>query len=303
MAEGIRARHARFCRHASGKCNCTPSFEAFVYSRRDDKKIRRSFSGKGALAAAKAWRVDAGNALNRGRLRAPTQTTLREAAEEWLEGAKSGAIPNRAGQRYKPAAWRGYERSLNLRILPELGGMRLSAIARADVQDFADKLTSEGLSASTVQNTLDPLRVIFRRAIRRDVIAVDPTENLELRRPDGRRDRIARPDEAAALLNALPDEERALWATAMYAGLRRGELRALRWSDVDLAAEPAVIHVRRTWDDSEGELDDTKTDAGRRVVPLIAKLRVLLAEHGLRTTRAGDDLVFGRTAADPFTPT
>ena len=64
-----------------------------------------------------------------------------------------------------------------------------------------------------------------------------------------------------------------------------------------------MIHVRRTWDDSEGELDDTKTDAGRRMVPLTAKLRVLLAEHGLRTTRAGDDLVFGRTAADPFTPT
>ncbi len=35
----------------------------------------------------------------------------------------------------------------------------------------------------------------------------------------------------------------------------RGELRGLRWSDVDLASEPAVIRVRRTWDDVEGEVE------------------------------------------------
>jgi integrase len=61
---------------------------------------------------------------------------------------------------------------LALRILPRLGHLRLSAVTRAAVQDFADELTAQGLSASTVQNTLDPLRVIFRRAIRRDVVAV-----------------------------------------------------------------------------------------------------------------------------------
>lgn len=119
MAEGIRARHSRSCRsRGGGKCNCRPSYEAHVYSRRDDKKIRKTFTGSGALDAAKGWRTDALNALNRGRLRAPTQTTLAQAAAEWLEGAKSGAIPNRAGDRYKPAALRGYERSLTLRILP-----------------------------------------------------------------------------------------------------------------------------------------------------------------------------------------
>jgi integrase len=142
-------------------------------------------------------------------------------------GCEVGGDPDRAGDRDKPAALRGYERSLNLRILPALGHVRLSQIARADVQDFADRLTGEGLSASTVQNTLDPLRVIFRRAIRRDVISVDPTEHLELRRPKGKRDRIATPTEAIALLEPLPDFERVPYAAAFYTGLRRGELRAL----------------------------------------------------------------------------
>ena len=64
---------------------------------------------------------------------------------------------------------------------------------RRDVQEFANRLTREGLSASTVQNTLDPLRVIYRRAIRDEEVTADPTERLELRRPDGRRERIADP--------------------------------------------------------------------------------------------------------------
>lgn len=177
--------------------------------------------------------------------------------------------------------------------------MRLSAITRADVQDFADKLTAEGLAPSTVANTLDPLRVIFRRAIRRDVLAVDPTEHLELRRPKGRRERIATPTEAVALLAPLPDFERVLYATAMYTGMRRGELRALRRSDVDLPAR--VIHVRRGWDDVEGE-QDGKSEAAERDVPILDPLAPELAAHLLRLAPGGDPLVFGLGADEPFYP-
>lgn len=295
MAAGIRARHGRSCAaRQDRRCNCRPSYEAWVYSRRDDRKIRKTFSSE---AAAKAWRADALNALNRGRLRAPTQTTLDQAAGEFLAGARDGSIPNRSGHRYKPATIRGYERCLRERVLPTLGHMRLTDIARADVQDLADRLTGEGLSASTVQNILDPLRVIFRRAIRRDVVAVDPTEHLELRRPKGQRDRIAAPGEAVELLSMLPDFERALWATAMYAGLRAGELRALRWPDVDLPGR--VIHVRRGWDDEEGE-QDGKSDAAERDVPILDPLARELAAHKLRSGGSGDALVFGLTAEQPF---
>jgi integrase len=136
--------------------------------------------------------------------------------------------------------------------------------------------------------------VILRRAIRRDEMAVDPRVELELPAVRGR---IAGRAEAAMLIDALPESERALWAPALYAGLRRGELRAMRWSDVDLAGEPAVIHVRRTWDDTEGEVD-VKTEAGHRTVPLTGRLRALVVEHGLTTRRGGDDLV---SAAPPAT--
>ena len=62
-----------------------------------------------------------------------------------------------------------------------------------------------------------------------------------------------------------------------------------------------MIHVRRTWDDVEGEVQ-VKTEAGFRAVPVTANLRELLVDHHLATRRGGDDLVFGRTVADPFVP-
>lgn len=295
--QGVRARHGRTCRSRNGgRCNCSPSYEAWVFSKRDGKKVRKSFP---TMAAAKAWRADALSALNRGQLRAPTRTSVRELADEWLAGARDGTVRSRNGRPYKPSALRGYDRVLRLRVLPALGEHRLSDVRRLDVQDLVDRMLRDGHSASTINNTLDPLRAIFRYALRRELVAVNPCADLDVPRPTGRRERIASPAEARALIDALPDSERALWATAFYAGLRRGELRALRWSDVDLPARE--LRVRRGWDDHEGEVE-AKTHAGRRTVPLVGVLTPELAAQKLRTGRDDDDLVFGVSADEPFEP-
>ena len=97
------------------------------------------------------------------------------------------------------------------------------------LQDFVDQLSAQGLSPSSVRNTMLPLRAIFRRAHRRNDVAINPTLKLTLPAVRGRRERTAHPQEAAALIQALPALDRALWATAIYAGLRRGELQALTW--------------------------------------------------------------------------
>lgn len=92
-------------------------------------------------------------------------------------------------------------------------------------------------------------------------------------------------------------DQAALWATAFYAGLRRGELRAIRWTDVDLGG--AVLHVRRSWDNIEGE-QTPKSMSGIRDVLILPQLGRELGRHGLDSGRAGDDLVFGRSAREPF---
>ena len=233
-------------------------------------------------------------------MRAPTPTTVAEAAAAWLDGVEAGTVRNRTGRTYKPSALRGYERALRKRVLPALGHVKLSELHRRDVQEFADRLLADGLDPSTINNTLDPLRAIYRRALRREEVAINPTAELELAKARGRRERTAAPAEAASLLAALPDSDRTLWATAFYAGLRRSELRALRWSDIDFEARE--LRVQRAWDDVEGELYDGKSDAAARTVPILAALRPELAAHKLRTGRGGDALVFGVTDTRPFEP-
>jgi len=78
----------------------------------------------------------------------------------------------------KPSAVRAYGQALKHRAFPVLGGKRLTAISHNVLQDFADRLLGEGLSASSVRNTILPLRAIFRRAHRRGDVAVNPTLKL-----------------------------------------------------------------------------------------------------------------------------
>jgi len=230
-------------------------------------------------------------------LRPPSKLTLREAAEAWLKGAVEGTVRTRSGDAYKPSALRGYEAALRNRILPQLGAHRLSEIRNPDVQDFVDRLLAQGLDPSTIRNAVMPLRAIYRRALSRGDVALNPTTGLELPAVRGRRDRIATPDEAAALLAALADQERALWATALYAGLRRGELMALDWKHIDLAV--GVIRVERSFDPHAQKFISPKSRAGMRKVPIASALREQLIAHKLRSGRSGG-LVFPTSAGTPF---
>lgn len=186
---------------------------------------------------------------------------------------------------------------MRLRVLPVFGPARLADLGRPDLQAFADELLANGLSPSGIQVALLPVRAIYRRAISRGELVVNPCSGLHLPAVRGRRERYASAEEAEALIAVVPARDREIWATAMYAGLRLGELRALRVVDVDVAR--GVIHVERGWDPAEGEIK-LKSHAGRRKVPVAAVLRDHLLDLLGRSDRTDSDLIFGRTAESPF---
>ena len=295
-AQGIYRVHTRGC--DGSRCRCAPMFEATVYASRERKLVRKRHR---TLTEAKRWRSEISTAAGKGEAVVPTRKTVNEAADELIAGMKAGTIMNRSGRVYKPSVVRGYEASLRLHIRPEIGTLKLSQVNRDRVRRLLRKWTSEGQTPSTVRNNLDPLRVIFREALEVEPATTDPTAGLRVPHGSGRRERVANRAEAQQLIDALPAGQQAFWACAFYGGLRRGELRALRWDDVDLDVAGGAIHVRRSWDDHEGDVA-TKTVAGERAVPLAGVLRRLLLAHKLASGRNGDELVFGRTAVDPFIP-
>ena len=153
-AVGVRQRHGRRC--IGGRCEC--SWEAFVYSKADRRKIRKTFATQ---AAARAWREETVVSVRRMLVRASSGVTLDQAARTWLEGARGGWIRTRSGDRYKPAAIRAYEAGWRLRVKPRLGSRRLSEITRNDLQDLVDSLLAENFKPSTVVVTVMSLRVIY----------------------------------------------------------------------------------------------------------------------------------------------
>jgi integrase len=187
---------------------------------------------------------------------------------------------------YKPSTIRNYESSFNVHVLPVLGHIAVAKLRRRDVQVMVERLALT-LAGSTVRNAVEPLQVICRHAVVREIIESNPCDGIELparvgRRfaasEDGlRRETIATPGEADALIQALPAiADRAVWATAFYAGLRRGELRGLELKHVDL--ERHELRVERAWDALEGAIDP-KSQTATRVIPINAELAHILRKH------------------------
>lgn len=297
-AEGIQPRHSKTCEtRKDGTCTCGDllHWQASAWDPVTRKKIRRTFP---TLAAAKAWRADASVAIRKNELRAVRSPTVAEAADDLLAGMRDGSIRARAGREFKPSTINSYDASLRTRIVPALGRRRLSEVTRGDLMILVERMLREGLDPSTIRNVLMPVRLIYRRALNAGIVSVNPTVGLALPSSIGRRDRIATPPEAAALLAALPEADRALWGIALYAGLRAGEIGGLDWQAIDF--DRGMITVERAWCWKSSSFVAPKSRSGRREVPMVGPLRQLLLEHRLRTGRR-DGLVFvGRNGTGVF---
>lgn len=298
MAQPIK-RHSNGCPAKDGeRCRCNAGWEASVYLAREGRKKRRTFKSK---AEARSWLIDSEQAAKQGTLRAtPRDTrTVAAALEAFVAGMADGTIRPKGRGSYARATLRSYEKSVRLHLIPAFGTVRVAELRRADVQDLADELLADGLAPSTASNALDPLRALYRRLEDRDEIAYNPAQRIDLPPKKSLKPaRIVPAAEAAELIAALPPADRPLRAAAFYAGLRRGELQALRVRDVDLSK--SEIRVERGWDQVEGAKPPKWESA--RTVPLLARLRDFLDQHVIETGRLGDDLIFGRTETSAFAP-
>ncbi len=219
-----------------------------------------------------------------------TGATFADAAAAFLGYAE----PDRG---CKPSTLRDYRSRIASRLLPEFGDRRLEEITSRDVERWRARIVASGgepLSNKTKNNLLVLLHGILRRAVTVYGLTHNPVATVEPHRvwPSGDIE-VFSPEEVWALARAAASEQaRAIYLTAAFAGLRRGELLALRWRDVDFAGH--TIRVRANW--AARQLTTPKSGKVRSV-PMAPDVAQALAELGKRDLFTGDDdLVFASVA-------
>ncbi|CAN5220264.1 site-specific integrase [soil metagenome] len=204
-------------------------------------------------------------------------------------------IANRELLGLKPGTLSDYESYLRVHLVPFFGAHLLDEIDVDLVESFIRARRAEGKAIKSIRNYLGLLQAIFALALKRGWCTTNPVAAID--KPRNRHDhdiRYLNAGELEALLHAVPETElgrleRTFYLTAAMTGLRRGELLALRWQDVDF--EAGVLRVRRTY--SRGQFGTPKSRRSSGAVPLAERVRSALRDHH-RESRFGAelDLVF-----------
>lgn len=160
-----------------------------------------------------------------------------------------------------------YTNFLDNHVVPKWGGSALSAIKSVEVEKWLGGIKRRnGSSASpaTKAKIRNIMSAVFAHAIRYGWASHNPITSVRTSAKRLRDPEFLTPEELQTLLKMLPQRERTMVLLDASTGLRRGELIALRWHDVDFQTMVANV-TRSIWHNVVG---DTKTEASRKPVPL-----------------------------------
>jgi integrase len=269
-------------------------FRGTAYHERAKRHLKGPWTPN--LAEARSWRIDAQARFQAGTLSAVQGPTVREAIEQFLDGIAAGAICDRSGHRYKPSTIRSYGPALRGRAVGAFGPTRLARLTRADVQLWIDSLPG---APNTVRNYVTALQALYAWAIPRGMAQVNPTRDLRLPSGETARDRIATPDEARALIAALPPKDQATLGLAFYAGLRLGEVLAMDWGHV----ETDRVDIVKGWD-ALARVYGSPKHGSVRTVPVCDELATILADHRVLMNHPSGGMLFPseRRPSQPMHP-
>lgn len=170
----------------------------------------------------------------------------------------------------KPTTRIGYNVQLDTLLLPRFGDFPLEAIDRSALGLLDAELVDEGLAPSTRARFHIVVRSVLRTAVNAGMLAAMPA--LPRLPKSGRKavNPMRRADLDAILAAASPTA-RVAFQLAAFAGLRAGEVRGLRWPDVDL--EAGTLTVRRS---VSAGFETTPKSHHQRRIPMSRVLRAAL---------------------------
>jgi integrase len=255
----------------------------------------QSFKGTKSQAEAELTRLLA--RANDGSYVDPSKTTLAEFLDSWV---RDWAIAN-----VSPKTLERYCGLIDNQIRPHVGHIRIQKLRPIHLNEFyskllriggidrADPAKRRGLSARTVGHVHRVLHRVLGHAVQWDVVQQNVADNVSPPRAETAEIEILTQDQVDAALKKLSGT--ALYPIAVVAlatGIRRGELLALRWQDVDL--DNAILRVERSLEETQAKglrFKSPKTKHGRRTISLPAAAVAELRKH--RKTQQEQRLALG----------
>jgi integrase len=198
-----------------------------------------------------------------GRIAARSTTTFSDVFTEWQA---SRVIAERTAE---------HERCILRRYLSDVKPKRVQDVTSSEVARVLREMRDEGYAPRTCVHVHKVLRGVFGLAHRRGIVTRNPLDGLA---PQERPKQVNAkeiavldwPTTGKLVAAAGSARYRAAFSLAGQAGLRAGEIRAVRWSDIDFSAN--AIHVSRSAL-PDGTAKAPKTTAGVRTVPLLPECR------------------------------
>ena len=232
--------------------------------------------------------------------------TVGEYLDRWLRDVVRGSVRESTFDRDSYL--------VRVHIKPALGRAKLKKLTGLDVQALYRDRLDAGLSPATVAKVHAVLHKALAQAVGWDLVPRNPARAAKAPRPAPGEMRPLSREEARKLLDAARgDRFEALYALAVTAGMRRGELLGLRWSDVDL--QNASVSVRRTLTRADNgrrlAFAEPKTKKSRRTIRLAEVAAEALEAHLERQLGeievigdpyADQGLVFATGAGTPVNP-
>jgi integrase len=276
------------------------------------RQTKKAFRTKKEAQAAMAEMLAAHRA---GTFVEPSKVTLGEYADVWLDGLTS--------QGRKRSTLDGYRRQLDSYVLPTLGTTALQDMKAVDLDRlYAGLIRSGGagggaLSLTTVHHVHAVLSKLLNDAERkglvpRSVARLANAPSLSRARSTGPEMTVWTTGQLATFLRSIAgNRNEAMFRTIAMTGLRRGEVVALRWSDVDLAGKRISIRQAATVHDGEEYVDAPKSRRSRRTIDVDEETIELLRAHRERQVAAlarlgvrapADDRVFTNAIGEPLRP-
>lgn len=242
--------------------------------------------------------------MDKGAYTAPNRITFGEHAENWLR--------TYARMHLRVTTVEGYESVFRNHAIPALGHLQLTKLTPLHLQELYAHKLSEGLGNRRVQYLHTIIHGCLKHAVKWGLLTRNVADAVDAPRPQRREHSALIPEQIGVLLKSVEGHPlEMIVQLAIGTGLRRGEILALSWDDVDLDA--GVIRVRRSLVPTKAgnRVQEPKTVKGRRSVPLprstvsaLKHQRAKQAEHRLQLASLyqNNGLVCAREDGSPFQP-